>query len=109
MLLGSQETPVLRFDADHQRQIRMKLMGTGHAGHTCVCVSVCRSRLRLSEDMLSADVNGDPSSGLGGRPKALSGIEFLQTSFNQQVFKVRITLSPPACLPRLKPCRSRLR
>ncbi len=43
--------------------------------------------------MPSGDVNGDLSSGLGGGPKALSGIEFLQTSFNQQVFKVRITIS----------------
>ncbi len=67
----------------------------------CVCVCVSQA-----EDTVSVDVNARP---LGSGPKALSGIEFHKTSFNQQVFKVRITLSHPACLPRLKPCRSRLR
>lgn len=38
---------------------------------------------------MSVDAN---TSQLGLQPKALSGIEFHQTSFNQQVFKVRITL-----------------
>lgn len=50
--------------------------------HTCTPVS-------LTEDMVSVDAN---ASQLGSQPKALSGIEFHQTSFNQQVFKVRITL-----------------
>lgn len=51
---------------------------------TCPCTSVS-----LTEDTVSVDAN---ASQLGSRPKALSGIEFHQTSFNQQVFKVRITL-----------------
>lgn len=50
--------------------------------HTCTSVS-------LTEDTVSVDAN---ASQLGSQPKALSGIEFHQTSFNQQVFKVRITL-----------------
>lgn len=61
--------------------------------HTCTSVS-------LTEDTVSVDAN---ASQLGSQPKALSGIEFHQTSFNQQVFKVRITLPllQPRC-PRLK-------
>lgn len=50
--------------------------------YTCTSVS-------LTEDTVSVDAN---ASQLGSQPKALSGIEFHQTSFNQQVFKVRITL-----------------
>lgn len=49
----------------------------------------------LTEDTVSVDAN---ASQLGSQPKALSGIEFHQTSFNQQVFKVRITL--PLLQPR---------
>lgn len=47
-----------------------------------------------TEDALSVDVNARL---LGTGPKALSGIEFLKTRFNQQVFEVRIT--PPSSLP----------
>ena len=50
---------------------------------TCPCTPVS-----LTEDTVSVDAN---ASQLGLRPKALSEIEFHQTSFNQQVFKVRIT------------------
>lgn len=65
------------------------------SSRTCPCTSVSPT-----EDTVSVDAN---ASQLGSRPKALSGIEFHQTSFNQQVFKVRITPpSPPAPWPRLK-------
>lgn len=47
-----------------------------------------RTSVSLTEDTVSVDAN---ASQLGSRPKALSEIEFHQTSFNQQVFKVRIT------------------
>lgn len=55
-------------------------------GNSCTCP---RASVSLTEDAVSVDAN---ASQLGSRPKALSGIEFHQTSFNQQVFKVRITL-----------------
>lgn len=53
------------------------------SSRSCPCTSVS-----LTEDTVSVDAN---ASQLGSQPKVLSGIEFHQTSFNQQVFKVRIT------------------
>lgn len=72
------------------------------AGARGTSLSHARARTRartppvfLTEDTVSVDAN---ASQLGSQPKALSGIEFHQTSFNQQVFKVRITL--PLLQPR---------
>lgn len=72
-----------------KRYVHSRSMVSSHAcphagGSSCPCTSVS-----LTEDTVSVDAN---ASQLGSRPKALSGIEFHQTSFNQQVFKVRITL-----------------
>lgn len=66
----------------------------------CTCVHTHTLPVSLTEDTVSVDAN---ASQLGSQPKALSGIEFHQTSFNQQVFKVRITL------PLLQPCWPRLK
>jgi len=71
--------------------------------NACVCVCVCTpEHVSRAEDTVSVDVNARP---LGSGPKALSGIEFHKTSFNQQDFKVRITLSLSLSEPRLKHTR----
>lgn len=79
------------------RGYRVYCHGFAHArGSSCTCPC---TPVSLTEDIVSVDAN---ASQLGSRPKALSGIEFHQTSFNQQVLRLELLSLSSSLLAKVK-------